>query len=270
MFIVGKILSFAFLPPGSFALLFALGFLCSLARKSEGAKKWSRAFIALGAIGSIACSIGPLSDLLLLPLENARPALARIGTLERKGFEGYSAIVVLGSGTTGFSPEEGRGSALGPYSARRVSYAYRLARRLELPLLFSGGKAFEAEAQEGEAQAARRFLIESGMDGRRIMVEDKSVSTWENAAFTAKALKEAGLPLKVVLVTSAFHMPRALLSFRKNGIEALAAPTDYLADRGPPRWIDWLPSPAGIPKANAALHEYLGWLWYSLKPSAAP
>ena len=159
---------------------------------------------------------------------------------------------------------------MGPYSSRRVSYAFRLSRRLELPLLFSGGKVFETAAQEGEAQAARRFLIESGMDGRKIILEDKSVSTWENAAFTAKTLRAAGLPLKVALVTSAFHMPRALMSFRKNGIEAIPAPTDYLASRAPKRWTDWIPSPDSFMKVNLALHEYLGSVWYSLKPSAKP
>jgi uncharacterized SAM-binding protein YcdF (DUF218 family) len=106
------------------------------------------------------------------------------------------------------------------------------------------------------------------MDARRIMIEDKSVNTWENAVFSAAALKAAGLAPKAILVTSAFHMPRAVMSFRKNGIEVVPAPTDYLASRASKDWMSWIPSAEGCGKISMALHEYLGWLWYSLKPKA--
>jgi uncharacterized SAM-binding protein YcdF (DUF218 family) len=268
MFILGKAVSFIFLPPGSIVLLFVLGFIFSLFRKSDRARAWSKAFVVFGALAFIVCSLGPLADLALLPLENGHSALGPAGTLEAKDVEGCTAVIVLGSGTTAFSPDEGGGSSLGPRAARRVSYAYRLARRLGLPLVFSGGKVFESAGQEGEAQAAQRFLTESGMDGRRIMIEDKSVSTWENAVLSAATLKAAGLAPKAILVTSAFHMPRAVMSFRKNGIEVVPAPTDYLADRSPKDWTSWIPSAEGCGKISMALHEYLGWLWYSLKPKA--
>jgi uncharacterized SAM-binding protein YcdF (DUF218 family) len=268
VYVLGKILGFAFLPPGSLILLALLGFLLSLSRKPGKAGAWSKACFAAAALGFIACCLGPLSDLAILPLEDRYPALAPVDSLSKADFAGRSAIVVLGADATGRSPEEGGGSSPGTRSTRRISYAFRLSRRAGLPILFSGGQAYGPAEAEGEAQAVRRCLIQMGMEPGRIILEDKSRSTWENAAMSARVLEAAGLAPKVVLVSSAFQMPRAVESFRKNGIDALPAPADYLADRSPLRWTSWLPSADGFVKVQIALHEYAGILYYSLRPAA--
>lgn len=268
MFWLGKILTIAFLPPGSLIVLFIAAAVLSLFRKSEKARKWSIALVVVGILSFIACTMGPIADAMLAPLENAHPALAPVSSLDRKEFPSYGAIVVLGSGAVAFSPEEGKGSSLGQHSTRRVAYAYRLSKMLGLPIIFSGGEAYGADKREGEARAAKRCLTEWGMDGERIIIEEESRSTWENARYTAELLESMGKGgEKLILVTSAFHMDRAVKSFQKNGMDVLPAPTDYLSSRKAGSWTDWLPSPEASEKICLALHETAGGAWYSLRPA---
>jgi uncharacterized SAM-binding protein YcdF (DUF218 family) len=270
MFLFGKIVGFLLLPPGSIVALFALALLFGLFRKSDAARRWSAACVILGAVILSLGSLGPFSDFFIAPLEREFQALAPLDSLKKEDFKGYDAIVVLGSGAVGFSPEEGRGSALSLHSEKRVSYAFRLSRRSGLPIVFTGGKVFQDPATEGEAQAVARYLAQSGFDPGALTIEDKSVNTWENASFTYAKFKEKGIAKpKLLLVTSAFHMPRAMLSFRKNGMEATAAPTDYCVSRGKKlAWFDWMPAAENLEKANLAGHEYLGRIAYLLKPAA--
>ena len=70
---------------------------------------------------------------------------------------------------------------------------------------------------------------------------------------------------RLVLVTSAAHMPRAMRHFQAVGLDPLPAPTQHLAARASGRRLsDWLPSASKLRKTESALHEYLGllaWRW---------
>ena len=66
----------------------------------------------------------------------------------------------------------------------------------------------------------------------RILVEGESQNTVQNAAYTARILKEHGLE-RPILVTSAFHMKRSVLNYEKLGIEVVPYPTDYMTNRHP-------------------------------------
>jgi uncharacterized SAM-binding protein YcdF (DUF218 family) len=96
-------------------------------------------------------------------------------------------------------------------------------------------------------------------------VEDQSLNTAENAIFSSKMLKEAGIT-HVLLVTHAWHMKRAVAAFAANGMSVTPAPTAfYLPGRRLPRLSALDPSLSGLLMSSYAIHEIIGGLWYKMK-----
>jgi uncharacterized SAM-binding protein YcdF (DUF218 family) len=148
---------------------------------------------------------------------------------------------------------------VGRFTLQRVRYAAALHRRTGLPVLTSGG--VPARDVEPIAESMARTM-EQELGATVRWRENRSADTWENARFSADLLREAGVR-RILLVTHAFHMPRALHCFRAQGLEVVAAPTAF---RGP-AWEDLRslkPSWSGMRDSSLALHEHLGMLWYRL------
>jgi uncharacterized SAM-binding protein YcdF (DUF218 family) len=93
-------------------------------------------------------------------------------------------------------------------------------------------------------------------------VEAKSLTTHENAAYSSEMLKRDGVS-RVLLVTHAWHMRRAMAAFRAEGLEPIAAPTRFIR---PPTPIaqDFVPNASSLRASYYAVHEWLGLLWYYL------
>lgn len=143
---------------------------------------------------------------------------------------GAQALVVLGGGVYRHA-ETGDSPVAGGYSLERLRYAARLARISGLPMAVAGAKT--------EAAGMVRTLREDyGLDVR--WVEDESRTTAQNALFSARLLQPDGVR-RIVLVTHAWHMGRAVSVFRQAGFEVLPAPTAFpLATLDPqPAW--WMP-----------------------------
>ena len=101
-----------------------------------------------------------------------------------------------------------------------------------------------------------------GVPANAIVIEPKSLNTYQNAINTKQLADNHGLD-SVLLVTSARHMPRALATFRKVGINAIPSPTDYLiVNRKNLAVEDLLPNAGALWGTTAALREYLGFLTY--------
>ena len=94
-------------------------------------------------------------------------------------------------------------------------------------------------------------------------LESHSVNTAENAQYSAQILKNAGIQ-RILLVTDAMHMPRAMMMFRQQGIDAVAAPTMFFANE-PPGLSDLIPGVEGLRRSNYAIYEWLGIVWYKLR-----
>ncbi len=135
------------------------------------------------------------------------------------------AIVVLGGDVLPHAPEYG-GATVGPLTLERLRYAAHLHRATGLPLLVSGGVV-----RTGWPPVAKlmRQVLEDDFGVPVRWIEPHSASTAENASLTAAILAGAGVR-RIVLVTHAWHAPRALASLREVGLEATAAPTIF-ADR---------------------------------------
>jgi len=253
MVVLSAIVTTIFLPPGLLILAFLAGLVLVLA----GKRKAGAIVTALSVLLFYAFSTGTVERLLLRPLESAYPALdtSEAGRSKLAG----STVVVLGGGLVERSPEEGMKGSLGVESGKRMGYGLRLAAGYGLPLVFSGGNVYPEPGMESEADAARRYAENWGR-AVSCSFEGKSRTTRENARFVAKDYR----PSRVILVTSAYHMKRAMIAFRKEGLDVMAAPTDYKLRSGLPSALDWIPDPLHFYHSCRALHEYLGIVEYSV------
>lgn len=185
-----------------------------------------------------------------------------IGSLERKYPQPETlhgdVIVVLGGGASSGTPDiDGEGNLYGS-AANRLLTAVRLHRQSGLPILFSGGQVFSDSGNE--ADIAKRQLLGLGIPEEAILIENQSLNTAQNATNTAVVLQENELH-SPVLVTSGFHMSRAMQHFKNAGLAPQAYPTDYIASvEFALQPAKFTPSPGAMSTTGLALKEYLGLL----------
>jgi uncharacterized SAM-binding protein YcdF (DUF218 family) len=184
------------------------------------------------------------------------------------------AIVVLGGGTRG--PGFPRAGIEVNEAGDRVLYAARLYKRGVAPrILLSGGTApYVGAATVSDAESMAELLVDIGIPHEALWLEPASRNTRENAVESAAMLDERGIE-RIVLVTSAAHMPRSYALFAKSGLQVIPAPTDFqVTQRGwayytrPNLWIqlyNLLPTATNLVRTTRALKEYLGMAVYGLR-----
>lgn len=249
-----KVLAQALMPL-NFALEAAL--LAVLLRRL-GWRRTSNGLFAAGLAVLWLASTPVLAEALVASLERAHPACV-VATAPKA-----DAIVVLGGAL---------GPALPPRvepdlsdGADRVWLAARLYRAGKAPLVIAtGGAGPGSKSERPESDAMRDLLAQWGVPPAAVLAEGASLDTHDNAVETRRLLDARALK-RVLLVTSALHMPRALAAFREAGIDAVPCPTDFRAVDPESRSIlDFLPDSEALSASTAALHEILGHLWYRLR-----
>ena len=236
------------LPPGVLILIGLLGVW--YARRILG-----RLLLAITMALLLVLSLPFFSDRLLCAQQTIPPL-----RLEQARASDPQAIIVLGGGSYRGNTEYGGDTVSGDLLVR-LRYAAWLARHLDLPVIPSGGS--EADGRPSEARLAQQVLVEefgvtvAGIEGR-------SRTTWENAQYSAELLHELEME-RVLLVTHAWHIPRALQSFQAAGIAATPAPTLFQCPRPGLRLRDWTPSSSALDNSRTALHEILGRWVYALR-----
>jgi len=236
------------MPPTSLLIVILIGYLLR--------RKWPNAGGALSGLGVmllllLSTNAGAL--LLVRPLEEMTPPLASFKAT------GAQAIVVLGAGSVERAPEYEGQDVPDSVGLVRLQYAAYLQHATELPLLVSGGFAPGHNSEVSIAAAMGRSLREDFKTPVK-WVEERSRTTAENAEYSARMLKEAGIK-RVLLVTHALHMPRSQEAFVRQGIEVVAAPTLFYSRA---KWSMWmlLPSASGLSRSYYAMHEWVGLAWY--------
>ena len=249
MFILKKLLSAMVLPPFSLILL-ALAGLCLM-------RRWpriGRSLMAGALLILMLMSVPLVGKRLLRTLEDA-PPLPYVAAQTRASLASAQAIVVLAGGSYPNAAEYG-GDTTNSLSLQRVRYAARLQRLSGLPLLVTGGAPFGGRP---EAESMSQVLAEELATPAR-WIEADSRDTAENALFSARLLRQAGIS-RIVLVTHAWHMPRSRELFEAQGMTVIAAPTGYANDAHA-LLEDLLPQAAALDASSFAAHEWLGRLWH--------
>ncbi len=205
--------------------------------------------MGLGLAALYFLSTAPGANFLLCPLEGRYPALFSPPDV--------SAIVVL-SGGENYGDDRPIPSSLSPSTLARVVEGVRLFFVLggKPTLWFVGGEGFAAQGVPLMAQAAWQL----GVPKEKLRWLTASRNTWEDAALVAQNLG----PFPFILVTSAFHMPRAMESFRAHGLDPIPAPCGHraLSIRSVQAF---LPSSQTLSASTLAVREYLALLWYRLR-----
>jgi uncharacterized SAM-binding protein YcdF (DUF218 family) len=182
------------------------------------------------------------------------------------------AIVILGGATK--SADAPRPMVDVNEQGDRVTYGAKLYRDGKAPLIVAaGGRVAWRGGGRAEAMDMAELLMMMGVPANAILKETESLNTYENAVNVKVILAAKGIK-KVLLVTSALHMPRSISIFHNQAIEAIAAPTDFLvSDRelAEPNAsmeafvLNLLPDVDRLDKTSKAIKEYIGLLIYRLK-----
>ncbi len=149
--------------------------------------------------------------------------------------------------------------------ADRIWHAARLYHAGKAPLIVvSAGNVWGGPERESEAVATRILLDALGVPESAVVVEASSRTTRENATHTAAIAGARGLE-QVLLVTSAWHMPRAAAAFDRVGLDVVPAPADYARMAALPDVLRFLPHAEALHLSSRVLREYLGLLVYRLR-----
>lgn len=172
------------------------------------------------------------------------------------------AIVVLGGNTA-----NNRQNWFEPYdpatASSRVDTAALLYQTQRAPYIVLSGAALDGSISEAEMMA--RILEKKGIPDQAIILEKNSYTTYENAVYSHRTLDKYKMN-RVLLVTSALHMPRAMAVFRKQGITAIAAPAPpQIVVPADPSFSFWQPNARALSASRTIIKEYAGLVIYWLR-----
>lgn len=245
--LVTNLIAAALLPPLSLVILLAAGLILNRRRP-----RLAMSLILLSAASLYALSTPWVGGLLQKTLEISRP-------VDLAALTDAGAIVVLGGGRR-LAAAEYDSDTVNGISLERLRYAAFLHRASGLPILATGGKPGGGALAEGRIMQ-RVLHDEFGVATR--WTEEASLTTWDNARLSAPRLKASGVR-RIVLVSHAWHLRRAVPLFEAQGLEVIPAGIQF-ASTDLDDVFDLLPTPAGLRDSSFALHEWLGILWYKLR-----
>lgn len=230
---------------------------------------WKRPYFALFPMGIglfviLIASNAWVSSLLMQSLEWQQISSEELPETE--------AIILLGGSTR--VPTPPRKTVEITEAGDRVLYAAHLYKEGKAPVIIAtGGRISWLANAPPEADSMKTLLVEIGVPPSAVIEETQALNTYQNAVYTKEILEKKGIQ-QVLLVTSASHMPRSLLVFKKQGIDVIPAPTDFLVSE-----LDWkqlqstpqatilnlLPDAGHLHQTTKALKEYIGIFVYWLK-----
>jgi uncharacterized SAM-binding protein YcdF (DUF218 family) len=241
------------LRPYTLAVLLSLVAAVVLVCRKQSSRRWLITLAACLAILAL-LSMRAVGSLFLASLEWRYPPSDRPVTMD-------DTLVVLSGG---MSVAQGR-AELGADTAVRCIWALRLYREAgHCRMVLCGGVLHLAPDGPPVAEVMRDFMVDAGVNPADILVEDKSLTTYENATNAGKLLDDRHVS-RIVLVTDATHMLRASRCFEKLGFEVIPAPCRFQAPDITASLTEILPSAEGVEGTQTAFHEWIGTFWYWLK-----
>ncbi len=250
MYLTSKLFA-AFTQPLAWVALLMLATLCWMRRRPS----WARAAGTTALLLLVLLGWEPLPDAVLRHLERQYPAQSSTGP-----WAGYAGVIVLGgaleSAYVWQVPDQ---SALNDAAERMTEVLPLLRAQPHLRLLFTGGEGELFGGALSEAQRAKRFFDQQGIAPQRVAYESASRTTAENARLS-RHLAGVDPSARWLLLTSAWHMPRAMATFERAGWLVTAYPVDFRSGAQTP-WTQYAMD-QGVKKWRLVLHEWLGLLAY--------
>ncbi len=254
-FYLSKIIWFFLQPSAASVFLIIIGLLLSKTRWV----RFSKPLITTGAIALLLIAFSPLGRQLILPLEDRFP-LKKVADINPEEIDG---IIVLG-GTIHMYISDYRGVPSIVSGAERIIEAVKVAHKApKARIILAGGPNTIGTNPTPDAVVVKQLMVDMGVDPARIEVEGKSKNTWQNALF-AKEVAKPKQGENWYLITSAYHMPRAMGCFRQAGWEVKAFPVDYLTGGRQSQFSPFYYALDGITITDIATKEWLGLAVYWL------
>ena len=252
MFLASKFLLFLTQPLAWVAALQLVGLLLITTRP-----RWAVRLCAISLGLLLLLGWEPLPNVALRYLETQYPA-----TTPEQDWHNYAGVIVLGGALepayVWTAPQQ---SALNDAAERMTEVIPLLRQHPKLKVLFTGGEGELFASGMPEAERANRFFKGQGLPPSQLLFESASRTTYENAMLS-RQVPGIDPTQPWLLLTSAYHMPRAMAAFRTAGWQVTAYPVDFRSGVTTP-WTQYSMD-HGVQKWKIALHEMLGLLAYRL------
>lgn len=251
MFFIEKIISLTLLSPlPIIVILIIIGFGNIFNRR----KKLGALLILMGVFLYLA-STDVFIDKRLYNLENS------YSVISDEELEKSEAYILLGGGII---TRTGAGNIPALNATARIMKVAEYYRKIPKKIYISGGTPLQD--QESESSVYAKELVALGVNFEDIVMEEESRNTNENALFIAKELRDKGIK-KIALVTSASHMKRSMLVFKKNlqGVDIIPAPCNFLASCEKDNNFYYIPKYYNFMKFQIWIWESIGNLYYKMR-----
>ena len=255
LFFLFSKLAWALLSPTNLIIIaLLLGVIFLLIHQVSTAKK----FLIPTALFSFTMMIYPIGDYLMEPLES-RFAIPSPLPTEVDG------IIILGGGEDLKRSLSWNVAELGSGGDRYIGAADLANLYPNTPVIFAGGSGLmRVQDSSGEGNIAMKLLTSVGIDRERLIIESRSRNTFENFKYLKPLLpnfKDGDARGRYLLVTSAYHMPRAVGIARAQGVEVIPYPVDYYSNSDGLRYFD-INMSEHLKVVEKAWKEWLGLLAY--------
>ncbi len=251
-FYASKIIGALIWPSSVITLLLLAGVVLTVLGRG---RRWARRLLTAGVVLLIVCGLSPLGNWMVLPLEQrfARGALS-----------GDIAGIILLGGFELPGISRARGELSLNESAERLTEGILVAlQRPKTRVIFTGGDGSLIGERRTAGGPIATYMKAVGIARERIVLEELSRTTHENAAFLARMLQPKPGD-RYVLVTSAFHMPRSVGTFRRQGFDVISWPVDYRTRGRGEIWEGFGSIPQGLERMDLAVKEWLGLIAYRI------
>ncbi|MCP9764415.1 YdcF family protein [Lacihabitans soyangensis] len=243
LFVLSKTISFVLKPIG---ILFLLALLSFITKNRTKKKRLNGAFLILLYFFSCPAIINKFIQAYEFP------------SAKIQNTKNYTYGILLTGGLVNESKSQDSALFLGPQGDRlwQTVELYR-ANKIK-KIIISGGDGYERQSLTfaTENDKAREFLLKSGVDAEDILREKDAVNTYENAKFTKKLLPQK--TEKVLVITSGFHLKRAIACFKKQNIDADGFATTPISENYPFKWQDFIPTMDAFKNLDILANEMIG------------
>lgn len=247
-FVFQKIVWFLVLPPGSLLMTAAAGVMIIERRKRAG-----RRLIISSLLLLYLFSLDPVADRILQPLESAHRPLAS----ERIAAD---AVVVPGGGSVDMA-WLGADPIPNAETGARLEKGVELAKRFKTKLVLSGGNGEPFSTRLADAEVMAPAALRRGISARQLVIEPVSRNTLENSHAVRKLVQGD----RIILVTSAYYMKRAVLLFERRGFRVVPAPVYFLTQSHMINLSSLIPGAFHLMRSSVGIAEWISLAWWRVR-----